>query len=118
MKAFYEQYSATAVTLNGNHHNQHQHLPTDTLNSEPARRRSAGHLDVLSVELLNRFLDEGVPESDVLYVAAETLHCLRDLNAGDELPEQLHPWTWEILTRYNDKADTLFMTTRGTMVRV
>jgi hypothetical protein len=81
--------------------------------------RAAGRLDSLSREVLSRFLDEGVPESKVLYVAAETLRCVREIEAGNELPVELDPWTWEILSRYSDKAATLFMTVGGgRMVRV
>ena len=83
------------------------------------RPRAAGRLDVRSNEVLSRFLDEGVPEADVLYVAAETLRCVRDLKAGDELPDELHPWTREVLARYEDKVASLFFTLGGgRMVRV
>lgn len=88
----------------------------------PRRRLSAaGRLDVVSRDVLSRFLDEGVPESKVLYVAAETLRCVREIEAGNELPEELDPWTWELLVRYGfgDKAATLFMSVAGgRMVRV
>jgi hypothetical protein len=83
------------------------------------RSRAAGRLDLLSNEVLGRFLDEGVPEANVLYVAVETQRCVRDLKAGDELPDELHPWTWEILSRYEDKVESLFLTVSGgRMVRV
>jgi hypothetical protein len=83
------------------------------------RSRAAGRLDMLSNEVLGRFLDEGVPEADVLYVAAETLRCVRDLKAGDELPDELHQWTREVLARYDDKVESLFLTVSGgRMVRV
>jgi hypothetical protein len=82
-------------------------------------RRTAGRLDILNSEVLGRFLDEGVPEADALYVAAETRRCVRDLEAGEELPEELHPWTREILARYEDKVASLFFTLGGgKMVRV
>lgn len=84
------------------------------------RRGKPGKLDLLNPEVLRRFLDEGVPEPDVLYVAAETQRCVRHIEGGDDLPEQLHPWTTELLMRYGtDKVATLFFsTTGGRMVRV
>lgn len=75
--------------------------------------RPAGKLDLLSKEVLGRFLDEGVPEADVLYVAAETHRCIRAIEAGEELPENVHFWTNEILARYEEKAATLFFTLAG-----
>lgn len=85
------------------------------------RRPPAGYLASISAEVLSRFLDEGVPEADVLYVATETLRCVRALELGEELPDQLNPFTREILVRYgfDDKTATLFMSLAGgRMVRL
>lgn len=81
-------------------------------------RGTGGGPDVFTSDIIARFLDEGVPEGDVLYVASETLGCAAALTAGDELPDHLHLWTRRIIGRYADKLDSLFMAARGKVDRV
>ena len=78
----------------------------------------AGQLDVATPETIARLLDEGVPNADVYYVAAETMHCIAAIANGDDPDTPLHPWTRELLARYDDKVTCLFMSTRGKVDRV
>jgi hypothetical protein len=79
---------------------------------------NAGQRDGTSPEIITRLLDEGVPIADVYYVAVETMRCITVMADGDDLDDPLHPWTRELLARYDDKVACLFMSTRGKVDRV
>lgn len=84
-------------------------------------RSQRGTLAVGSPALHRRFLDEGVPETEVRRVAEELRHCL-DLDHGalDGGPSciAVSPWAADILARYGDKTGALFLATRGRGERV
>lgn len=84
-------------------------------------RSQRGTLAVGSPALHRRFLDEGVPETEVRRVTEELRHCLDldngALNGGPSCIT-VSPWAGEILARYRDKTGALFLATRGRVERV
>lgn len=89
--------------------NYRQHHPPRS--QRRAKRESLG---IDTPEVIGRLLDEGVPVSEAYYVAAETQRCVDMIADGDDLSERtLHPWTLELIARYSDKIEVLFMTTGG-----
>lgn len=81
----------------------------------PHTHRTRGTLALSSRDLAARLRDEGVPASDIALVATE-LERLAPLvgSVGDDTRSIcVHPWTAELIARYEDKLYTLLMTTRG-----
>ena len=85
----------------------------------PRFRMGSGKLASTTLDVAARLLAEGVPAADLDVVAAEVERCIRFMNddGDDVLYIRLHPWTLELVERYNDKLVSLLMTTRGKVTR-